>query len=254
MLFLENKNELSLDNFQRFDVNNWDELKERIPYKLVSNRVFHASDNIDNIVYEDCLDLSKVYIVTELSQDRNNILSYVLKKQDLEKFNKDMNDLHKQMNINLSRDRIKRIHTIKDDALSREILYPLLKKRDIVALNGANILIEESTDYKDNVLFVTNKYHVFGTSYMTDPNTLQEIYNRMGNDFYIIPTSVHQFMCVSKNYVTKNKDMYEAEDDLLDMLYKINSENKSLEDILSYKIYQYIHDDGQVLLPIKQNL
>ena len=116
------------------------------------------------------------------------------------------------------------------------------------------MFIEDSSNYKDNILFVTNKYNVFGTSYMLDHSTLNEIYNRMGCNFYIIPTSVHQFMCVSRDYVTKDKDPMEVEDDLLDMLYKMNSENKNTEDILSYRIYLYLHDDGHILFPIKQRL
>ena len=64
MLYLKNKNEISLDGFQRFDASNWDELKNRISYKLVNKKVFHASEDVDDIVYEDCMDLSKIYIVT----------------------------------------------------------------------------------------------------------------------------------------------------------------------------------------------
>ena len=76
MLYLKNKNEISLDSFKRFDASNWDELKRRISYKLVNKKVFHAQEDVDDIVYEDCMDLSKVYIVTEVSQDRKNIISY----------------------------------------------------------------------------------------------------------------------------------------------------------------------------------
>lgn len=254
MLYLKNKNEPSLDNFQRFDSSNWDELKERISYKLVNKKVFHASEDTENMVYEDCMDLTKVYIVTELSQDRKNIISYMLKNQDLERFGKNKEDLNSQVRDNYQNDRNKRIRTLKEDALAHEVLYPLMKDLSKVSLNGVNMLIQDSDETKDNVLFVTNKYNVFGTSYMLDKTTLKEIHDRMKDDFYIIPTSVHQFLCVSHKYVTTNKDTYEAEDDLLDMLYTMNSENKNTEDILSYRIYRYIDDDGEVLFPIKQQL
>ena len=51
-----------------------------------------------------------------------------------------------------------------------------------------------------------------------------------------------------------NKDVDEIEDDLLDMVYKINTDNKYDEDILSYRIYYYSTEDGESLLSIKQNL
>lgn len=254
MLYLKNKNEISLDSFQRFDASNWDELKNRISYKLVNKKVFHASEDVDDIVYEDCMDLSKVYIVTEVSRDRKNIISYTLKHQDLERFQKDTDELYLQVYSNYLRDTNRRIRTLKEDVLAHEILYPLMGSKKDITLSGVNMLIEDSSEYKDNVLFVTNKYNVFGTSYMLDHSTLNKVHDRMGCDFYIIPTSVHQFMCVSRDYVTKGKDSMEVEDDLLDMLYKMNSENKNTEDILSYRIYLYLHDDGHILFPIKQKL
>ena len=254
MLYLKNKNEISLDSFQRFDVNNWDELKKHISYKLVNKKVLHASEDVDDIVYQDCMDLSKVYIVTEISQDRKKVISYVLKHQDLEHFQKDTDELYTQVRNNYLQDTNKRIRTLKEDVLAHEVLYPLMKSKKDITVSEENMFIEDSSNYKDNILFVTNKYNVFGTSYMFDHSTLNEIYNRMGCNFYIIPTSVHQFMCVSKDYVTKDKDLMEAEDDLLDMLYKMNSENKNTEDILSYRIYLYLHDDGHILFPIKQRL
>ena len=254
MLYLKNKNEVSLDKFQRFDTNSWDELKERISYKLVNKKVFYAQEDANDIVHEDCMDLSKVYIVTELSQDRKNIISYVLKNQDLERFGKNREELYMQVHSNYLNDKHKRIHTLKEDALAHEILYPLMKDLSKVSLSGINMLIEDSNEQRDNVLFVTNKYNVFGTSYMLDKATLKEVHDRMQDDFYIVPTSVHQFLCVSCKYVTKQRDTYEVEDDLLDMLYTMNTENKNTEDILSYRIYRYIADDGEVLFPIKQQI
>lgn len=254
MLYLKNKNELSLDGFKRFDASDWDALKRRISYKLVNKKVFHAQGDTENIVYTDCMDLSKVYIITELSQDRKNIISYALHNQDLEKFNKDRDELYMQVYSNYLQDKSKRIRTLKEDVLSHEPLFPLMKNMDNVMLSGSNMLIEDTSENCDNVLLVTNKYNVFGASYMTDPTTLREIYKRMKSNFYILPMSTHQFMCVNKSYITRNKDMYEAEDDLLDMLYSLNTENKNTEDILSYKIYEYLADDGEILLPIKQQL
>lgn len=254
MLYLRNKNELSLNNFKRFDTSDWDSLKKRISYKLVNKKVFHAQKDTEDIVYTDCMDLSKIYIVTEVSQDRKNIISYALHNQDLEKFNKDRDELYLQVYSNYLRDKTKRIYTLKEDALSHEPLFPLMKNFDNVSLTGSNMLIEDTSKTRDNILIVTNKYDVFGASYMTDPTTLKEIYNRMRSNFYILPMSIHQFMCVNKSYITRDKDVYEAEDDLLDVLYSFNTENKNTEDILSYKIYEYLADDGETLWPIKQRL
>ena len=254
MLFLTSKNEESLDNFQRFNANSWDDLKTRISYKLVNKKVFHASINADDTVYEDCMDLSKVYIVTELTQDRKRMMSYTLKQSDLEKFDKKIEDVIEQTRDNYKNDKTRRIRTLKEDILSHETMYPLMQSMDNAMLQGANALIEDSSEDNDNILVITNKYNVYGASYMLDFNTLDEVYDRMKSSFYIIPLSVHQIMCVSDRYVSKGKNRYEAEDDLLDMLFEINSSTKKEEDILTYRIYHYMADDGKIIFPIKQQL
>ena len=254
MLFLTSKDEKSLDNFKRFNTDSWEDIKTRISYKLVNKKVFHASDNAEDTVYEDCMDLSKVYIVTELTQDRKKMLSYSLKNSDLERFDKKLEDIVDQVHANYLNDRTKRIRTLKEDILSHEKMYPLMQSMKDVMIQGANALIEDSSEDGDNVLVITNKYNVYGASYMVDFNTLEEVYERMQSSFYIIPLSVHQIMCVSDKYISRNKKLYEAEDDLLDMLFEINSSSKKEEDILTYRIYHYMADDGKVIFPIKQKL
>lgn len=254
MLYLKNKNETSLDNFKRFNANDWEDIKTRITYKLVSKNVFHSNSESNEIVYEDCMDLTKVYIVTEVSEDRKNIISYPLKKKDVENLNIKPKDVFLQVRENYNKDRKRRIRTLTEDILARETLYPIMKNLENAMLSGNHALIEDSTESNDNVLIITNKYNVFGASYMLDIHTLRDIYKRMNSNFYMLPLSVHEVMCISQKYITKDRDMYEAEDDLLDMLYNINSKNSNIENVLSYKIYEYIADDGEAIIPIKQNI
>ena len=254
MLYLKNKPQSSLDNFKRFNASDWDEFKKHITYKLVNKKVFHADENNENVIYDDCLDLSKVYMVTELSEDRKSIKSYPIKEEDLERFNKSIDDIVVACKENFNKDKHRRIRTMKEDILSRETLYPLMANKENAMLNGANGFIEDKSESHDNVLIVTNKFNVFGASYMFDRNTLKTVYERMNGDFYILPLSADSIMCVNAKYIMRDKDMYEAEDDLLDMLFNMNEQVKEPSNILSYKIYKYIKDDGEVLVPIKQQL
>ena len=83
---------------------------------------------------------------------------------------------------------------------------------------------------------------------------LEEVYDRFNQEnFYVLPISVHQVMCVRKGYADHDgqKPLYEVEDDLLCMVEGINDNgNKDWKDILSYKIYYYLGDDGKRLFPI----
>lgn len=254
MLYLTNKNEPDLTSFSRFDVNDWEQIKQHITYRTMNKKVFDVQKNKENIVHEDVMDLSIVCIVNELSQDRKSVLSYTLTKEDLEKFGKTEEEVLEIAKDNIAKDTNKRIHTFKQDVIAKEVMYPLMRFPNGAMMGGANALIEDSADDKDNVIIVTNKYNVYGASYMFDYNTLDEVYKRMKDSFYILPLSIHQLMCVSSKYVTKDKNMFEAEDDLLDMLYEINSNNKKEEDILTYRMYYYAADDGCTLISIKQKL
>lgn len=255
MLYITHQNEVSLDHFKRFDPYNWEELKNRITCKLSNTKVFNATNDVNEILHSNRMDLTAIYIVSELSQDRKHLLSYALKQSDLEKIDKTKEDIEMQVKFNLQNDFNKRIKPLRDDAISQETLYPLMQfPKDISLNNSANALIEDINSDHENILTVTNKYNVFGASYILDQNTLRELYGRLGDNFYVIPMSIHKIMCVSSRYVTKGKDIYEAEDDLLDMVFEMNQSTKNTEDILSYKIYKYIADDGEVLFPIKQRL
>ena len=253
MLFLKPKSVTDLTSFKRFDVNDWDQLKGHITYKLMNTKKFNVMDNNDNIIHSNKMDLTLIYIVTELSDDRKYIMSYSITKEDLEKYNKTEDEVFQIAKQNIEYDRHRRVRTLKEDSIAKEMLYPLMNFPEGVALQSANALIEDSSQYYDNILTITNKYNVYGSSYMFDFNLLREIKSRMNSNFYIIPMSVHQLMFVSEKYVTKNRDKYEVEDDLFDMIYEMNTKNKA-EDILTYHMYHYSTEDGEILFNMKQNI
>lgn len=256
MLYLKPKNEVDLSSFTRFDVDNWDQLKQHITYKLINTKSFNLQDNNENIIHENKMDLTLVYSVSELSSDRKYVLYYSLTKDDLKKFGKTEEEVYEIAKDNVQNDRHRRLRTFKEDHIAREVLYPIMRFPEGAMLqgNGANALIEDSSDTCDNILTITNKYNVYGSSYMFDFNVLREVKARMRSNFYIIPLSVHQLMFVSENYVLQNKDRFEVEDDLFDMIYEINSKNKNAEDILTYRMYHYSTEDGERLFCLKQIL
>lgn len=256
MLRLSYEDKDNLESFQRFDVHDWNQLKDRITYKIVNKKYFHHAYDDENIIHEDCMDLSKIFMVSEVSHDREHVNCYLLTKQDLEKFDKNEEEIKECAKNNPYVRKQRRIVDLKRSTIIEEMYSPIMYfPEESLLKTSNNAFIKDSEDDHENILIVSNKYNTFGSCYMLDFNTLREVKDRLDSNFYIIPMSIHSFMCISKNYLMEmNKDIDEIEDDLLDMVYKINTDNKYDEDILSYRIYYYSTEDGESLLSIKQSL
>lgn len=254
MLYLSCNEKDNLESFKRFDANNWEEIKERITYKVVNKKTIRD----DNVIHQDCMDLAKVFIISELSMDRKNLDCYVITKEDLKRFDKNKEDIIKHANENISDHRLRRMYDLKSIGSTKEAFYPIsFFPAESMLRTDSNAFIRDSWEDEKNVIIVSNKYNALGASYMLDFSTLREIREEMDSDFYIIPYSIHQFMCISKKYlndIKHNVSQEEIEDDLLDMTYNINSENRYDNDILSYRIYYYSVSDGECLISIKQKL
>ena len=260
MLFLTSKDNKDIESFKRFNIDNWDEVKQRITYKVINKKAFALIENCKNIIHEDNMDLSKVFMITELSHNREELECYLLTSDDCHRFNKTKKEIISIANHNVENDKKRRIKSFREDVINVEALAPIatLPENSMIQIPGNSIntlLIDDECDQIENIITVTNKYNVFGSSYMLDFNTLNTIRERFNDNFYIIPLSVHKFMCIKSNFILKkNPNREEVEDDLLDMIYKINIRNKNSDDILSYRLYYYSIEDGEKLISIKQQL
>ena len=70
-------------------------------------------------------------------------------------------------------------------------------------------------------------------------------------NFYIVPSSVHELICIKSSYATDNGDKLEKQviEDLEDMVEQINDViHENTSNILSYNIYYHIHDDNCTMI------
>lgn len=90
----------------------------------------------------------------------------------------------------------------------------------------------ERADLGINALVIANSTYPprFGASSVLDEETLDALAKRMGGDYYLIPSSVHEFIAVS--------DVLDAHH-LLDMASDINNTLVSPADVLGSSIYHY---------------
>lgn len=98
--------------------------------------------------------------------------------------------------------------------------------------------------YPDDInpsLLMTNCDGVYGAVALLDEKVLEEAYNRIGDDYYIIPSSVNEVIAVPREFV------YD-EEDVKQLIKRVNEEEVPNGQILSNSLYYYSHIDKQVSL------
>lgn len=248
--------EKDMQNFKKVNVDSWDSMKDSVYLRLINAR--YLSKYGDDIAHDIFLDLAIVYSVQEKSDD--TLLSHLLTNEDIQRLNVEQKEVHDIACSNLLYDRKRRTLTFGENIMKENMMYPLARKlpNQQMGIGGQNgptfgVIIDTEED-KDNVLVITSKSS-FGAAGMALPQVLEDIYVRFGNEnFYMLPVSIHQVWCVRAKYANKNNDksLQETECDLLDLVEEFNdTQNKNWKNILSYKIYYYMGDDGKHIFPIK---
>lgn len=249
----------NMEEFKKINTSSWDTLKNNVFLRLINKKCLNKYG--ENIAHINFMDLALVFSVQE--KTNKTILSHILTEEELENLNVTLDEVKTVASKNTNYDKKKRILTFKESTLKNNTLYPVLQIPEKMAMgvdgDSPEIcgFVQDTDNEKecDNILMLCNKYDIFGSSYMAVPEILEEVYERFNQEnFYIVPLSIHQVMCVRSGYASceGKKPFYEVEDDLLDMIESFNDKNnKSWKDILSYKIYYYIGNDGKKLFPVK---
>lgn len=246
--------EKDLSNYKKVNTDTWDDIKDNIRLRAINTK--YLSEYGNHIAHKKFLDIS---LTLSLQEKQKQMLSYILTEDDLKKYDISFDEAFKVAKENSLSDRKRRILPLREYILQSEMLYPLVNVAPNAKMgvgNGAGVLddIDDET-HIENVVVLCNRTDTFGATYMCIPEILEEVYQRFNyENFYILPMSIHHAWCIRKDYATKNGDkpLSYAEDDLLSMVEEFNdTQNKSWKDILSYKIYYYIGDDGKHVFPIQ---
>lgn len=101
----------------------------------------------------------------------------------------------------------------------------------------AEQMLEMMMPPEDKMFVLSNKSKVNGASILLDKQMMQSVIDRVGSDFYILPSSIHECLVVPAS-----QDM--EPDDLVAMVREVNSTTVSNEDRLSNSIYTYSIEEG----------
>lgn len=107
----------------------------------------------------------------------------------------------------------------------------------------SSIITPESTENNDlddtpldsNEMYcLTNHCAFYGATFAIDPDILAKIRKKMGNDYYMLPSSVHEILIVSLDNPIC---------DLLTIIHDVNETMLTKEEYLSDDVYKYAYDE-----------
>jgi hypothetical protein len=214
---------LNFDFFRDFE-----NVKDRICYKLVN--AAENEDFLKEVPHKPFLDLAICFY-------------YVYSNEEIGEGTILIRDVHASM-WNVS------VDTLMECAeKNTSKLYPIesVPMKDVL-LGTEKSESVENTKFNDEITqiceempmqVISNKKRSQGAACILYSGMLEEIAEKYGNDFYIMPSSVHEVIVLPA-------DKAENPEDLKEMVKTINETQLEPEEVLSDNVYLYVRADKQI--------
>jgi hypothetical protein len=199
----------------------YDRAKENLYGRLVNTE--KNAELLKNVPHRDFLDLSLIYSVDIACDESDRIGSIMVTNDHAKMWNVDEEQLFRQAEANMER----------PDEIRLEDLAETVEK-----ITGESLPFPDGDQIPMYIL--TNRHKVNGAAVMMSSKALQMASRILGQDFVIIPSSVHETLIIPVSEVTEDMGA------IAEMVQKVNDTQLSLNEILSYHVYRYDHETGSV--------
>ena len=196
----------------------FDKCKSNIFYKLVNRKA--NANQLKEMPYIPFLDLAIIFNINIKDCNDNNA-SIKISNELMKVWNiQDVNHLYQYAQRNTE--------TIFG--------YAEIKLTDLIDQLSENYDLSDEIDISDcddtDMIVITNKYKNYGASCILYNNILRHLYDIMDGEYYLLPSSIHEFIAIPYTDDTDGKYIQE-------MLQSVNHDCLRYEEILSNNIYYY---------------
>ena len=205
-------------------IREWKTVRHNIYAKLVNREMNKRS--LADIPYRDFLDLAVVYYVEVDGITNEGITaSFMVKNGHMEAWGQDEESLYCTACDNM---RVRKQPLFEDmNKVMREMMQD-------------EILFAGWEDIPDsNTYILSNQKKVFGAAELLDRNILREIGEKLGSDYVVFPSSIHECVIMPSN----DKLSYR---ELAGVVWEINREKVVMEERLSDHVYLYEREEGEL--------
>lgn len=111
-----------------------------------------------------------------------------------------------------------------------EVMEGIIKE----AVDDDGLAADLAAGLEDSPLYVlTTESGLDGASLIANRNILKQVHEELGEDFYILPSSIHEVILVGKSDVDNDIDS------LREMVRNVNEREVPIEDRLSDQVYEF---------------
>lgn len=215
-------------NFDLQEVKNYEVVKDFI-YPRVTN--FESNTKrLSDIPYTRKEDLAITYHIWA-NGNEESMGSITINNDLMEMYGIGMDTLHEQAMNNLDKISPLKFESLQDIMI--EMMASDFAKDEGISLEEAKDLIRSSfSNAGPDVYCLTNESKINGAVYIMREDVQQMVSEKLGGDYYILPSSVHETLIVPKS---KNMSYQE----LQTMVQDVNAMCVSEEEVLSDGVYQY---------------
>ena len=218
---------------------NYDRLRDKVVFKLV-----HTEQNkelLKSVPHKEFLDLSIVFYVL-LHVKKDGSVTMMICNHHLKLWNITVEELYA-----VACENAKRLIPAQLFAMSRvvdEILNPSLRK---VGNWTENLFDKPEVEGGEIMYVLTNSLRNLGASCILYPHVLDMAGEIIGEDFYVLPSSIHEVILVPESNAMEQMEMDE-------MVTEINATQVAEEEILSNHAYFYERETGLLILQQYENM
>ena len=223
--------EQSIQEYENLKIDfTYESCKDKIVLRLASGE--WNSEILEEIPYIPFLDMVIVFCVV-LRVEKDEIGSVRISNQLQEQW-----DISTQSLFVQALENSQRLFPAKSDRLLHmlEERMPMAERREF-----ATFLEREYEEEEDASFVLTNTCGINGATVILYPDVLRQMGERFGRDYYLLPSSIHEFLAVPCHPGLSG-------DKLEFMVREVNRTCVAREELLSEKVYYYRIQTGKVLI------
>ncbi|MDD5935686.1 MAG: DUF5688 family protein [Clostridiales bacterium] len=118
-----------------------------------------------------------------------------------------------------------------------EVVLDLIEQKNLLDEEESKAIGKECAS-KSNMYVLTNQKGINGAACLLYPHVLEEFAQMLGEDFYILPSSIHELILVPQTF-TNQEHIQRSKVELENMVQEINETQVAVEEVLSDHVYEY---------------